>query len=71
MINISINKKKFENLDFLIPKDELHPEFWIDNDLEKEISLKLTEISTDILKQIKINFYQLMKQNCLQKSLEC
>lgn len=56
MINISINKKKFENLDFLIPKNELHPEFWIDNDLEKEISLKLTEISTDILKQIKINF---------------
>jgi predicted nucleotidyltransferase len=54
MINLKISKTNFENLAFLEPKDELHPDFWQDKTLNPEISEVLKKIIEDIVSSMDI-----------------
>ena len=55
MINISIKDKKFKNLDFLKPKNHLHRDFWDEKVLLPEISERLMEIASNILKNLDVD----------------
>jgi predicted nucleotidyltransferase len=54
MINLKIMKSSFENLAFLEPKDQLHPDFWQDKTLNPEISEVLKKIIEDVVKSMDI-----------------
>jgi len=55
VINISIKSTKAMNTSFLKPKEELHPDFWIEKALDPEISKLLEQISKDILESMDID----------------
>jgi hypothetical protein len=54
VVNISIKNNKLMNTNFLKPKNNLHPEFWVDNVLSDDISRRLEQISRDIIESMKI-----------------
>lgn len=55
MIKLSIKKEDFDfNTGLLIPKDNLHPKFWKNNNLNPIVARKLTQIADDVIKSLKL-----------------
>jgi len=55
MINIKINKLDSEAFSFLVPKDEMHLEFWDEKVLLPEISEALMQIAQSVVESMEIN----------------
>ena len=55
MINIKINKLDSEALSFLVPKDEMHLEFWDEKVLLPEISEALMQIAQSVVESMEIS----------------
>jgi predicted nucleotidyltransferase len=55
VVKISIKNEKLMNTNFLKPKTELHPDFWMEKALDPEVSKLLEQISKDILESMKID----------------
>jgi predicted nucleotidyltransferase len=55
VVKISIKNEKLMNTNFLKPKTELHPDFWMEKVLGPEVSKLLEQISKDILESMKID----------------
>ena len=55
MINIKINKLDSEVMDFLVPKEVMHQDFWDEKVLLPEISDALMEIAQNVVESMEIN----------------